>query len=63
MDEEIEQTLFICREAKVYRIPPRPGAAGYKSGEWRVADNIFTGRLRLISKALNCEIRLEDVHE
>lgn len=59
-DDDIEQTLYICREAKVYRIPARPGAHGYRSGDWKVADNIFTGRLRMIAIGDICEIRLED---
>jgi hypothetical protein len=59
-DDDVHQTLFICREAKVYRIPPRPGATGYRSGDWRVADNIFTGRLRMLDTSRECQIRLED---
>jgi adaptin ear-binding coat-associated protein 1/2 len=61
-DDQIEQTLFIAREANVYRIPPRPGAGGHRSGEWKVADKLFTGRLRVISKGDICEVRLEDVN-
>lgn len=57
---EIEQTLFICREANVFKIPPRVGAGGYRSGDWRIADKIFTGRVKVVAKGDNCEVRLED---
>lgn len=56
----IEHTLYICREVKIYRIPPRAGATGYRSGDWKVGDNIFTGRLRAVARGELCEIRLED---
>ncbi len=62
MDDTIEQTLFIAREATVYRIPPRPAAGGHRSGDWKVADKIFTGRLRVIAKGDLCEVRLEDIN-
>lgn len=60
-DDVIEQTLYICREVQVYRIPPRPGAGGWRSGEWRVGDKIFSGRLRVVSRDTLVEIRLEDL--
>jgi hypothetical protein len=43
MDEEIEHTLHVNRDVKVYRIPPRPASTGHISGNWRVADQIFAG--------------------
>jgi len=61
-DEVIEQTLFIATDVRVYRIPPRPAAGGYKSGEWRVGDEIFLGRLRLLAIGDEAEVRLEDVN-
>lgn len=60
-EEVIEQTLFICSDVHLYRIPPRPAAGGYRSGEWRVADEIFKGRLRLVSLGDDAEIRYEDI--
>ena len=57
---EIEQTLFQAKEVTVYKIPPRPGAGGHKSGDWKVADKIFTGRLRVVSIGDDCELRLEE---
>jgi hypothetical protein len=34
--------------------------AGHRSGEWRVADKIFDGRLRVIARGDLLEIRVED---
>lgn len=59
-DNEIEQTLFICREVTVFRIPPRQGASGYRSGDWKIADQMFQGRLRVMSKGALCTLILED---
>lgn len=58
--DAVEQTLFVCREVSVFRIPPRVGAGGYRSGDWKVADKIFTGRVRVIAKGEVCEVRLEE---
>lgn len=60
MADEVEQTLHICREVHVYRIPPRSGADGYRSGEWKVADKIFSGRLRVVARGELCEVKIED---
>ena len=56
----MEQTLFQAKEVTVFKIPPRAGAGGHKSGEWKVVDKIFTGRLRVMSIGDMCELRLED---
>lgn len=58
--EIVEQTLHICREVHIFRIPPRPAAGGFRSGEWRIADKIFTGRLRMVALGETCELRIED---
>lgn len=55
----IEYTLFICRGVALYRIPTRQGAAGYRSGEWLVADKLWEGRLRLLARGAAAEMRLE----
>lgn len=60
-DEAVEQTLHVAREVSLYGIPPRPNAAqGHKSGDWRVADKVFSGRLRVVSRGEVCEVRIED---
>eukprot|EP00198_Chlamydomonas_reinhardtii_P011483 XP_001700820.1 predicted protein [Chlamydomonas reinhardtii] len=61
-DEDIEQTLHVARSISVYRIPPRPGAQGWRSGDWLVSDKLFQGRLRIVAKGELCEIRMEDVN-
>ncbi|KAK9816945.1 hypothetical protein WJX72_007270 [[Myrmecia] bisecta] len=58
--DELTVTLYICREINVYKIPPRPAAGGHKSAEWKTADKIFTGRLRVLAKGDLCELHLED---
>ncbi|KAI3430296.1 hypothetical protein D9Q98_004892 [Chlorella vulgaris] len=56
----MEQVLFVHRELDVYRIPPRVGAGGWRSGEWRMSDKIFTGRVRVVAVGEALEVRLED---
>lgn len=56
----LEQILFVHKEIDVFRIPPRVGAGGWRSGEWRVADKIFTGRCRVVAQGEQLEVRLED---
>lgn len=58
-DTDIEQTLIICREAVLYKIPPR-ASSGHKSGDWLVSDKIFSGRVRVIAKGETAEVRIED---
>ena len=58
--DEIEHTLFVCRQVNLYRVPPKATAGGHKSGEWKVADKIFAGRLKVAAKGDNAEVRLED---
>lgn len=59
-EDQIEITLYVNREVKIYRIPPRAAAGGHTSGTWRVDDCIFTGRLRVMARGEAAEIRLED---
>ncbi|KAK1289712.1 Uncharacterized protein QJS10_CPB18g02006 [Acorus calamus] len=59
-DEVFEHTLLVVREVSVYKIPPRPTSGGYKCGEWLQSDRIWSGRLRVVSCGIRCEIRLED---
>ena len=56
----LEQTLFVWREADVFKVAPRQGAGGFRSGDWRVADKIFSARVRVISTGEELEVRLED---
>ncbi|KAL3160831.1 hypothetical protein ABBQ38_009236 [Trebouxia sp. C0009 RCD-2024] len=58
--DDVEHTLFVCRQVNLYRVPPKATAGGHKSGEWKVADKIFTGRLKLTAKGEAAEVRLED---
>lgn len=58
--QALEQTLFLCREVDVYKIPPRHGAAGHRSGDWCVADRLATVRLKVVAQDDKLEVRLED---
>ncbi|KAL8055226.1 hypothetical protein ABFX02_04G043100 [Erythranthe guttata] len=58
--ETFEHTLLVVREVSVFKIPPRPTSGGFKCGEWLQSDKIWSGRLRVVSCATRCEIRLED---
>jgi len=60
MAEDYEQTLLILRECFVYKIGPRPNAAGYKAQDWDATKFIWSGRLVIIEKGEKCTIRLED---
>uniref|UniRef100_A0A2P2K2U4 NECAP PHear domain-containing protein n=1 Tax=Rhizophora mucronata TaxID=61149 RepID=A0A2P2K2U4_RHIMU len=59
-EETMEHTLLVVREVSVYKIPPRSTSGGYKCGEWLQSDQIWSGRLRVVSCKDRCEIRLED---
>ena len=58
--DDVEHTLFVCRQVNLYRVPPKATAGGHKSGEWKVADKIFTGRLKVTARGDAAEVRLED---
>mmetsp|Transcript_16261 Transcript_16261/g.48711 ORF Transcript_16261/g.48711 Transcript_16261/m.48711 type:complete len:300 (+) Transcript_16261:54-953(+) len=59
-DFVVEHTLGQYREVSAYKIPPRPSAGGYKSGDWRIEDRIFTGRMALVDCGKTAELRLTD---
>ena len=60
-EEAVVQTLAQFREVSLYKIPPRSGASGHKSGTWLAADKLFTGRLRVVSKNDECELQVIDI--
>ncbi|CAE6527922.1 unnamed protein product [Rhizoctonia solani] len=60
-DDDIESILFICREAMVFKIPPRQSNAGYRAAEWGdLGSPLWKGRMRIIERNTGCMIRLED---
>ncbi|CAE6451247.1 unnamed protein product [Rhizoctonia solani] len=60
-DDDIESILFICREAMVFKIPPRQSNAGYRAAEWGdLGSPLWKGRMRIIERNSGCSIRLED---
>jgi len=60
MAEDYEQTLLILKECFVYRIGPRPSAAGYKAQDWDPTKFIWSGRLVIVEKGQHCTIKFED---
>lgn len=40
MGSEVESTLFVHKEVDLFKIPPRMGASGHRSGEWKMADKV-----------------------
>ncbi|KAH7818450.1 putative Adaptin earbinding coat-associated protein 2 [Monocercomonoides exilis] len=57
---EIELTLTVVPECFVYRLGPRPSAAGYMCRDWKPEDHIWTGKVTVTAKGDLCNIRLED---
>jgi len=51
---------LILKECFVYRIGPRPNAAGYKAQDWDPTKFIWSGRLVIMEKGDVSTIRLED---
>ncbi|KAL8461126.1 hypothetical protein ACS0TY_032557 [Phlomoides rotata] len=58
--EAVELVLFQVSECYVYMIPPRKSAASYRADEWDVNKWAWEGTLKVISKGVECIIRLED---
>ncbi|CED83642.1 Uncharacterized conserved protein [Phaffia rhodozyma] len=59
-DDAIETVLFICRNVKVYKIPPRPNLSGWKAQDWGEDSFMWEGRLRILQKGGHAVIKLED---
>ncbi|CAA0843415.1 Adaptin ear-binding coat-associated protein 1 NECAP-1 [Striga hermonthica] len=58
--EAVELVLFQVSECYVYMIPPRKTAASYRADEWNVNKWSWEGTLKVVSKGVECIIRLED---
>ncbi|KAH6764161.1 Adaptin ear-binding coat-associated protein 1 NECAP-1 [Perilla frutescens var. frutescens] len=58
--QAFEPVLFQVPECYVYMIPPRISAASYRADEWNVNKWAWEGSLKVISKGVECIIRLED---
>ncbi|KAI9104435.1 adaptin ear-binding coat-associated protein 2-like protein [Phlyctochytrium arcticum] len=60
MAEEFDSVLLVVREVHVYRLGPRSSSRGYRASDWDVSQHLWSGRLRIVAKADNAVIRLED---
>ncbi|KAJ4455183.1 putative adaptin ear-binding coat-associated protein 1 [Paratrimastix pyriformis] len=58
--EAIEHTLTVLQECFVYKIGPRPAAAGYKCSDWGEQDFIWTGRVSVLARGDQAFVKLED---
>eukprot|EP00055_Hartaetosiga_balthica_P000459 m.136633 g.136633 ORF g.136633 m.136633 type:complete len:266 (+) comp10788_c0_seq1:193-990(+) len=60
MDEDFEQILFVCRLCYVYQLPPRQTTKGHRAADWGLDKPLWQGRMKVVSKGLNCTISLID---
>ncbi|MFH4973775.1 hypothetical protein AB6A40_000484 [Gnathostoma spinigerum] len=60
MDEEYERVCLVKPEVFVYRISPITSTRGHRAAEWKLDEPNWTGRMRLVAKGKNLELRLED---
>ena len=47
------QVLYSCQGVKLFVIPPRDNARGHVSGNWKVDDCIFTGKLHVVEEPVS----------
>lgn len=60
-DVDYERVLLVKPTVYVYKIPPLMSASrGFRAADWNLAEPDWTGRLRVISKADNLFLRIED---
>jgi len=60
MSEDYESVLLVKHEVFVYKIPPLASARGHKAADWKLDSPDFVGRLRLVSRGKNLDLKLED---
>ncbi|MCO5570589.1 hypothetical protein L7F22_024314 [Adiantum nelumboides] len=58
--ENAELVLFQVKECYVYLIPPRKSTASYRADEWNINKWDWEGSLKIVSKGVDCTIKLED---
>ncbi|WFD34082.1 hypothetical protein MCUN1_000914 [Malassezia cuniculi] len=59
--DDYSAVLYTAKEVYVYRVPPRTSTAGCRAAEWGDMEKyMWKGRLRIIERSEECEIRLED---
>jgi len=59
-EENVEQTLFVCKECFVYKLPPRTSSAGYRAADWDITTFLWSGKISVRSIGEKCIILLED---
>ena len=60
MDDNYERVLLVKSQCFVYRLPPRPSTRGYKAADWGLDKPQWTGRMRIVVKSDQLQIKMED---
>ncbi|XP_044753940.1 NECAP-like protein CG9132 [Coccinella septempunctata] len=58
--DSYESVILVKPEVFVFNIPPRASNRSYRAADWNLAEPSWTGRMRLVSQADQCAIKLED---
>ncbi|XP_035436760.1 NECAP-like protein CG9132 [Spodoptera frugiperda] len=58
--ESYESVLLVKNEVFVFKIPPRTSNRGYRAADWNLQEPQWTGRMRLVAKAEELIMKLED---
>jgi hypothetical protein len=56
----VEMVRTSIKDAHVFKLPPRPGAGGWRGADWRDADKIWVGTVRVVERANTTSIVLLD---
>jgi len=59
-DENVDQTLFVCKECFVYKLPTRTSSSGFRAADWDINSFLWSGKLTVRSVGEKCVIYLED---
>ncbi|KAM7346957.1 NECAP-like protein CG9132 [Cochliomyia hominivorax] len=57
---DYESVLIVKPEVFIYKIPPRANNRGYRAADWNLGEPTWTGRMRLVAKGTQCNLKLED---
>jgi len=60
MVDTYESVLLVKPEVFIYKIPPSGANQRHRAGNWNLADPTWTGRMRLVAKGNNVNLKLED---
>ncbi|PZC78571.1 hypothetical protein B5X24_HaOG202030 [Helicoverpa armigera] len=58
--ESYESVILVKNEVFVFKIPPKTSNRGYRAADWNLQEPQWTGRMRLVAKAEELIMKLED---